>query len=115
VVSLDDADLLKVLARIADGIDDLRVLTKSLVGSNATAKTAVPVEEAAQLLACSRSKIFQLLKSSKLKRAAGPGRATLVTVDSINSYLNAPTPKLHVRKHQAPRDWVPVDRKKLGA
>lgn len=110
------ADLLSVLRRIADGIDELRAFARSAAVSGATAKTAVTIAEAAQLLGCSRTRVFGLLRTGTLKRAPRSGRATLVTQESIQAALASPPPARSALRHRRPNSgpWKPVDRRRLG-
>lgn len=43
----------------------------------------VPWQEAAERLGCGKSKIFELLRYGRLKRAKRIGRGTMITVDSL--------------------------------
>lgn len=110
------AELLVLLRRIADGIDELRHLARSAAVSSSTAKTAVTVAEAAHLLGCSRTRVFGLLRKGTLKRAPRSGRSTLVTQESIQTALATPEPAARPLRHRRSTGgtWKPVDRRRLG-
>lgn len=55
-----------------------------------TSASAVTVEDAAARLGCSRSRVFELLKSGRLYRAERCGRRVLVTSASIEAALAEP-------------------------
>ncbi len=105
-----------VLRRIADGIDELTKLARSAATSSSTAKTAVTVAEAAELLGCSRTRVFGLLRKGTLKRAPRSGRSTLVTQDSVQAALASPAPVAQPLRHRRSTGgaWKPIDRRRLG-
>ena len=51
--------------------------------------TAVPVETAAMLLGCGRSRVFELLTEGRLRRGKRTGRHCMVTRQSIEALLAA--------------------------
>lgn len=55
--------------------------------------TSITVAQAAARLGCGVTRIFDLLKSGALKRGKKVGRATMVTVDSIEAFTSGPAPK----------------------
>ena len=50
-------------------------------------RPALPVAEAAHLLGCERSTVFELLRAGRLRRGKRTGRKTLITRASIDAYL----------------------------
>lgn len=100
-------EAMALLLRIADGIDDLR---SQLKVNNAATKTAATVEEAAQLLACSRTVVFGLLKAGILKRAGRHGRSRLVTAESIRAALATSERSKPLRqKRSQVANWKPLE------
>ncbi len=53
----------------------------------------VGVDEAAQLLGCSRRRVFQLLADGTLDRAPRYGRALRIDRESVERALQEPAPK----------------------
>lgn len=109
-------ELLTLLRRIADGVDELRRFARATATNGAVARVAVPVAEAAELLCCSRTRVFGLLRNGTLKRAPKSGRATLVTQESIQAALALPAPVARAHRHRRSTRgaWKPIDRRRLG-
>lgn len=68
---------------------------------------AIPVEQAATLLGCGRTRVFELLRAGSLRRVR-IGRKTLVGTESVEALL---TPRNVRRSPRAdrPAPFVPVD------
>lgn len=109
-------ELLTLLRRIADGVEELRRFARTAATNGAVARTALSVAETAELLCCSRTRVFGLLRTGTLKRAPRSGRATLVTQESIQEALSSPAPTPRARRHRRSERsaWKPIDRRKLG-
>jgi hypothetical protein len=54
---------------------------------------AVTIADAARMLHCKRTRVFEMLKAGELKRVPRTGRETLVTVESITARLTPPAPR----------------------
>jgi excisionase family DNA binding protein len=67
---------------LADVVAELRKLRRAM----APAEGSFSVEEAAEELGCSDSRVYRLLASGKLKRAKKAGRHSRVTVRSVRAY-----------------------------
>jgi len=69
---------------------------------------AVPVEDAARMLHCGRTRVFEMLRTGELRRVPRTGRETLVTVESITARL-MPTAPRRPRTSARCSDFQPVD------
>ncbi len=77
--------------------DRQRSSSKSIVGDargleafSAALPPVLTVAEAQRLLGCSRTRVFQLLRSGELVRARRLGKATVLTTSSVLALLGAP-------------------------
>lgn len=61
------------------------------------------IEEAAQALRCSRSRVFELLADGTLARGVRYGRRVVITAESVQAALEAPPPEAprHRRRTRA--------------
>ena len=65
----------------------VRELTAAVKGlRRLSAAETLSIEEAAAELGCSESRVYQLLRAGKLKRAKKAGRHTRVVTSSVRSY-----------------------------
>ncbi|WNZ59118.1 helix-turn-helix domain-containing protein [Myxococcus sp. MxC21-1] len=68
--------------------------------ADAAPAPAVPIDTAATWLGCGRSRVYELLNAKKLRRGPKLGRATMVTVESIEALL-ASGPEREPARRQA--------------
>lgn len=73
---------------------------------------AVPVKQAAELLHCGRTRVFELLNTGALRRVR-IGRATLVGVESISALLAPPEPEAPRKPHRPVSGYRPFTRDDL--
>lgn len=63
----------------------------------------ITVKEAAEMLHCSRTRIFQLLADGVLIRAQKYGRSTVILRDSVIAALEMPTPTPPKKRRRTPK------------
>lgn len=80
-----DDELIREVRALRDEVRELRRLRVD--------RSALPVDEAAELLGCGRSTVFEYLRSGRLQRARRTGRKAMVTRESVNAFADsAPIP-----------------------
>ncbi len=83
VLERDSAELAKRVAVDLARPKDLRMEKRHLIEISG----AVSIQDAREMLGCSRTRIFELLKDGKLKPAPSFGRPRRITLDSVRVLL----------------------------
>ena len=90
--------------RVCERLDALQIAVSRLLESNLRLVSPVhTVSEAAVLLACSRSRVFELLREGRLEPAPKHGKRRLITRSSILRLLESRAQALPVTKALRPR------------
>lgn len=80
-----DGRIVELLGQI---LETLRRIESARVAEPSPIKIpGVTVTKAAESLGCAKEQVFRLLKRGDLRRARKTGKETMVSIDSINAYL----------------------------
>lgn len=83
---------------------EIRALRAELASLRESSSPPVEISvlRAQELLNCSRSRVYELLRAGRLERAPSPGRATLVTYASVLALKRVPALRRRPARAQKP-------------